>query len=229
MPRKYLILIADEDAHMRDILADQLTLREDFSLHLVDTALKGFNMIRSDPPDLLILNMNAHDVDGTDFIRTIRREGFRFPIIVLTEHAEWQMEVMWLELGANDLIRHPFCFAVLLARIRVQLRQFDTCHEVVYKIGLLTIHPAKKKAIKTDGDEHQLTDKELKILRYLRLANEKVISREVLLTRLWGTASSSKSHALESHIYRLRQKIEPDPQKPRYLITARCGYKLRHL
>lgn len=228
MPRTYLILIVDEDAYTRDILADQLTLRKDFSLRLADTALKGLTIIKSDPPDLLILNSNTTDVDGKDIIKTIRREGFRFPIIVLTEHTEWQEEVEWLELGASDLISRPFYFAVFLARIRVQLRQLKTCGAVVYKIGLLTIDPATKKAINIDGDEHQFTDKEFRILEYLRLANEQVISREVLLTQVWGTALLPKSHTLETHIYRLRQKIEPDPRNPRHLVTARCGYKLRH-
>jgi DNA-binding response OmpR family regulator len=124
-------------------------------------------------------------------------------------------------------VTKPFKLAVLLARIRAQLRQHEQSEDAVFTIGRFTFKPASKLLVDDGGSKTRLTEKETSILKYLYRANEKVVSRETLLHEVWGYNAGVTTHTLETHIYRLRQKIEPDAQSPKLLITETGGYRLQ--
>lgn len=134
--------------------------------------------------------------------------------------------ILGLESGANDYVVKPFRFAVLLARIRAQLRQHEQSEDAVFSIGPYTFRPAAKILLGSDGSKIRLTEKETSILKYLYRAGERVVTREVLLHEVWGYNAGVTTHTLETHIYRLRQKIERDPSNAELLITETGGYKL---
>ena len=156
----------------------------------------------------------------------LRKAGFKAPIIMLTGNDSDADTILGLDAGANDYITKPFKFAVLLARIRAQLRQHEQSEDAVFTIGKYTFKPASKLLIDEKGSKIRLTEKETSILKYLYRAGEKVVTRDVLLLEVWGYNAGVTTHTLETHIYRLRQKIERDPSNAELLITETGGYKL---
>jgi DNA-binding response OmpR family regulator len=156
----------------------------------------------------------------------MRRNGFRSPIIMLTAQASDADTVLGLEAGANDYVVKPFKFAVLLARIRAQLRQYEASEDAVFQIGPYTFRPGAKLLVSEKGSKLKLTEKETAILRFLYRAGQKVVGRDVLLAEVWGYNANVTTHTLETHIYRLRQKIESNPSQARILVTEPGGYKL---
>jgi DNA-binding response OmpR family regulator len=134
--------------------------------------------------------------------------------------------VLGFDSGADDYVTKPFRFAVLLARIRAHLRQFESSDDATFRIGQYTFQPSSKHLINDKGGKLRLTEKETAILRYLYRAGQNVVTREVLLREVWGYNSNVTTHTLETHIYRLRQKIERDPAHAQMLVTEAGGYKL---
>jgi DNA-binding response OmpR family regulator len=172
------------------------------------------------------MDVGLPDMDGRDAVRQLRRDGFRGPIIMLTGQASDADTVLGLESGANDYVVKPFKFAVLLARIRAQLRQHEASEDAVFRIGPYTFRPGAKILVSEKGSKLKLTEKETAILRYLYRAGTKVVSRDTLLAEVWGYNAHVTTHTLETHIYRLRQKIEINPSSARILVTEPGGYKL---
>jgi DNA-binding response OmpR family regulator len=220
------ILIVDDDDELRDMLVEQLALHEEFEAQGADTATKGLETAKGAHFDLLIMDISLPDMDGRDAVRTLRNGGFKAPIIMLTGHDSDADTIMGLESGANDYVTKPFRFAVLLARIRSQLRQHDASEDAVFTIGPYSFRPAAKVLLGAKGGKVRLTEKETAILRYLFRAAQKPVSRDVLLQEVWGYNSGVTTHTLETHIYRLRQKIEQDAGNPAILVTDAGGYKL---
>jgi len=135
--------------------------------------------------------------------------------------------ILGLDAGANDYVTKPFRLGVLLARLRAQLRQHDQSEDAVLVIGPFTFRPAAKLLLETEsGKRIRLTEKEAQILKFLYRANEKVVPRDTLLNEVWGYNAGVTTHTLETHVYRLRQKIEADPSKAEILITEPGGYRL---
>ena len=147
-------------------------------------------------------------------------------IIMLTGHDTDSDTILGLESGANDYVTKPFRFAVLLARIRAQLRQHEASEDAVFTIGPYSFRPSSKLLLSPKGSKVRLTEKETAILRYLYRAGQKPVSRETLLQEVWGYNSGVTTHTLETHIYRLRQKVEKDAAVPSILVTEAGGYKL---
>jgi DNA-binding response OmpR family regulator len=145
---------------------------------------------------------------------------------MLTGHDTDSDTILGFESGANDYVAKPFRFAVLLARIRAQLRQHEASEDAVFTVGSYAFHPSSKMMIDDKGRKIRLTEKETAILRFLFRAGARSISREVLLQEVWGYNSGVTTHTLETHIYRLRQKIEKDAAAPELLVTEAGGYKL---
>ena len=136
--------------------------------------------------------------------------------------------VLGLDAGANDYVAKPFSFNVLLARIRAHFRQYELSEDAVFDIGPYIFRPSSQiLEIREDGKKIRLTEKETSILRYLYKAGGKAVTREELLTEVWGYNSGVTTHTLETHVYRLRQKFEPDPTVARLLITEPGGYSLQ--
>ena len=172
------------------------------------------------------MDVGLPDIDGYDAVRILRKNGFKAPIIMLTGHDSDSDTILALEIGANDYVTKPFRFAVLLARIRAQLRQHEASNDAIFTIGPYSFRPSSKFLLNRKGNRMRLTDKETAILRYLYRADQQPISRETLLQEVWGYNSGVTTHTLETHIYRLRQKIEKDAAAPAILVTESRGYKL---
>jgi DNA-binding response OmpR family regulator len=220
------ILIVDDDGELRDALVEQLSLHDEFEAIAADTGARGVQAAKSGQIDLVIMDVGLPDIDGREAVRILRKSSFKAPIIMLTGHDTDSDTILGLEAGANDYVTKPFRFAVLLARIRAQLRQHEASEDAVFAIGPYSFQPSSKLLMGSKGNKVRLTEKETAILRFLFRAGQKAISREVLLQEVWGYNSGVTTHTLETHIYRLRQKIEKDAAMPEILVTEAGGYKL---
>ena len=220
------ILIVDDDTELREALLEQLLLHDEFDPVSADTGARGVAAAKSGQIDLVIMDVGLPDIDGREAVRILRKNGFKAPIIMLTAHDTDFDTVLGLESGANDYVAKPFRFAVLLARIRAQLRQHEASEDAVFAIGPYSFRPSSKLLVNAKGTKVRLTEKETAILRFLYRAGQRAISREVLLQEVWGYNSGVTTHTLETHIYRLRQKIENDAAAPEILVTEAGGYKL---
>lgn len=220
------ILLVDDDNDLREALTEQLGVYDEFAITQEETASSAIETARNTHTDLLIMDVGLPDMDGREAVKLLRKGGFKSPIIMLTGHDTDSDTILGLEAGANDYIAKPFKFAVLLARIRAQLRQHEQSEDAVFTIGQYSFRPAQKLLVEEDGGKIRLTEKETAILKYLYRAEQKVITRDVLLEEVWGYNSGVTTHTLETHIYRLRQKIERDPSNATLLVTESGGYKL---
>ena len=220
------ILIVDDDAELSNALVEQLALHEEFEAIAADNAAKGMQAARNGHVDLVIMDVGLPDVDGREAVRILRKNGFKAPIIMLTGHDTDSDTILGLESGANDYVTKPFRFAVLLARIRAQLRQHEASEDAVFTIGPYTFRPSSKLLVNAKGNKVRLTEKETAILRYLFRAGQRPVSREILLQEVWGYNFGVTTHTLDTLIYRLRQKIERDAASPAILVTEAGGYKL---
>ncbi len=220
------ILLVDDDEDLREALTEQLSLYEEFDVSSEASATKGVQAARNNHVDLLVMDVGLPDMDGREAVKLLRKGGFRAPIIMLTGHDTDSDTILGLEAGANDYVTKPFRFAVLLARIRAQLRTHEQSEDAVFSIGPYTFKPSQKMLLEDNGQKIRLTEKETAIMKYLYRAEQKIIGRDELLEQVWGYNSGVTTHTLETHIYRLRQKIEKDPSNARLLVTDGGGYKL---
>ena len=220
------ILLVDDDNDLRAALHDQLSLHDEFDVAQVDTARKGLEFAKANNPDLVLFDVSLPDMDGREAVKVLRKSGFKSPIIMLTSNTSDADQILGLDAGANDYVLKPFKFAVLLARIRAQLRQHEQSEDAVFTIGPFTFKPAAKMLLDEKNAKVRLTEKETSILKYLFRSGGKVVSRETLLHEVWGYNAGVTTHTLETHIYRLRQKIETDPSNAQLLVTESGGYKL---
>jgi len=222
------ILLVEDDEALRESLADQLHLHEEFEAVVADTAARALDLTRNQRFDLILLDIGLPDMDGREVCRLLRRNGVRTPIIMLTGADTESDTILGLDSGANDYITKPFRLGVLLARIRAQLRQHELTEDAVFPIGPYSFQPGAKVLLDPARNRKvRLTEKETAILKYLYRAGDKVIGRDVLLDEVWGYNAAVATHTLETHIYRLRQKIEEDPSNAQILITESGGYRLQ--
>ncbi|CAH1679319.1 DNA-binding response OmpR family regulator [Hyphomicrobiales bacterium] len=226
MPSARHLLIVDDEQDLRETLAEQLALVEEFTVTTAANATEAIASVAAGRTDLVIMDVGLPDKDGRDAVKIMREGGFRAPIIMLTALGGDSDTVQGLEAGANDYVVKPFKFAVLLARIRAQLRQHEASEDAVFSIGPYTFRPSAKLLVNARGSKLKLTEKETAILRFLYRADQKVVGRDTLLAEVWGYNAGVTTHTLETHIYRLRQKIEEDPSEARILVTEAGGYKL---
>ena len=221
------ILIVEDDTTLLEMLSDQLQLHEEFSTVGVTTATEALEQAKEDYFDVILLDVGLPDMDGREVCRLMRRNGVTSPIIMLTGAETDADTILGLDAGANDYIVKPFRLGVLLARLRAHIRQHERSDDAVFTIGPYTFQPANKLLVNNEDEKKvRLTDKETAILKYLYRSGNKVVSRDVLLDEVWGYNASVTTHTLETHVYRLRQKIEADPSNARILITEPGGYRL---
>ena len=226
MAQRKTILIIDDDEDLRGALAEQVELEPDLHAEQAPTATAGIAAAGALRPDLILLDVDLPDMNGRDACRRLREGGVRAPVIMLTAAAADSDTIQGLEAGADDYVTKPFKFAVLLARIRAQLRAHEQSENAVFRIGPYEFRPAQKLLLDDRQKKIRLTEKETNILRYLYRADGQPVSREELLAEVWGYNAGVTTHTLETHIYRLRQKIEPDAGAGRLLVTETGGYRL---
>ena len=220
------VLLVDDDSELASSLAEQLQLHEEFDTVVAHTGAKGLEATKDAYFDILLLDVGLPDMDGRDLCRLMRRNGVKAPIIMLTGADSEADTILGLDSGANDYVTKPFKLAVLMARLRAQLRQHELSEEAVFAIGPYSFQPAQKVLLDEAEKKIRLTEKETAILKYLYRTKDTVVSREKLLQEVWGYNAEVTTHTLETHIYRLRQKIEQDPSNAEILITEKGGYRL---
>jgi DNA-binding response OmpR family regulator len=221
------ILIVDDDTALRQSLAEQLERDGEFSVVECETAAAALTSIGHERFDAMLLDVGLPDMDGRDLCRQIRRAAINVPIVMLTAADSEGDTVQGLDAGADDYVTKPFRLNVLLARLRAHLRQSEHRDDAVFAIGPYTFRPgAKLMTDPTRRKKVRLTEKETAILRYLYHAGDRAIGRATLLDEVWGYNAGVTTHTLETHVYRLRQKIERDPANAEILVTEPGGYRL---
>ena len=229
MAAKRAILIVEDDELLRDNLAEQLAEDHGFAVTTaatLDDAARICNDVDSHF-DAVLLDIGMPDGDGCHFCARVRRQGHKMPIIMLTGSAGEADVIRGLESGANDYIVKPFRTNELLARLRTQLRLFESSEDAVFAVGPYTFRPAKKLLVEPGNNRRiRLTDKEAAILKFLYRSDSRAVDRQILLHEVWGYNPAVTTHTLETHIYRLRQKMEVHPKNPVLLLTENGGYRL---
>ncbi len=220
------ILIVEDDAFLREELVEQLALYNEFELLSCERAFDAVKLVDGQYFDLILMDVGLPDMDGREAVKLIRRNGFKGPIIMLTAQDSEADIILGLDSGANDYVLKPFRVGELLARMRAQFRQFEQSEDAVFKLGPYVFKPSIKRLTEKNGDEIRLTEKETAILKYLYRADGSSIGRDELLCEVWGYNSGITTHTLETHIYRLRQKIEPKGGDIKIIITDSKGYKI---
>ncbi|MEO1041213.1 MAG: response regulator transcription factor [Pseudomonadota bacterium] len=227
MTRKAKVLLIDDDELLVGALAEQFGDHSEFQLSTARTGSEALELLVTQAHiDIVLLDIGLPDMDGRDACRKLRENGFKSPILMLTGSDGDDDVINGLDAGANDYITKPFKFAVLLARMRAHLRSHEQSEDAIFKIGPYDFKPAVKMLITGDDRKIKLTEKEASILKYLYRAGGQPVSRDVLLDEVWGYNSGVTTHTLETHVYRLRQKIEPNPGQAELLVTESGGYRL---
>ena len=225
MPSAKRILLVDDDEMLRASLAEQFARpmgrtnrsRREPTARAIRRALKGST-------NSWCWTSRSPMATGANSAAPFAIPGVTCPIIILTASDSDADTIDGLKAGANDYITKPFRFAVLMARVDAHLRSHGTSEEAIYRIGPYTFRPSAKVLVE-GGKRIRLTEKETNILKYLQRAGS-TVSRDVLLHEVWGYNPAVSTHTLETHIYRLRQKIEKDPSRAQLLITESGGYRL---
>ncbi|MEY4879387.1 MAG: hypothetical protein RJB62_856 [Pseudomonadota bacterium] len=223
MPSSKRVLLVDDDDMLRESLAEQFAASGYEPVSAADIA-EARKVGTEGLYEFMVLDVSLPDGDGRELCGEFRGKGVTCPIIMLTASDTDEDTIAGLKAGANDYIAKPFRFAVLMARVEAHLRSHEVSEEAIYRIGPYTFRPSAKLLL--EGVKRvRLTEKETNILKFLQRAGD-TVSREVLLHEVWGYNPAVTTHTLETHIYRLRQKIERDPAHAQILITESGGYRL---
>ena len=220
------LLLVDDDNDLREALAEQFSLYEGFNVLQAANAAEGVSQAEAERVDLILLDVEMPDMDGREACKLMRTRGVRAPIVMLTGQDTDADTILGLDSGANDYVTKPFKFSVLLARVRAHLRSFEQSEDATFDVGPYEFRPSMKLLVREDERKIRLTEKETNILKYLYRAGGKSVGRDELLSEVWGYNAAVTTHTLETHIYRLRQKIEPDPGQARLLLTESGGDRL---
>ncbi len=232
MAVKKRVLLVDDDEILRGELVAQFALYDEFETHDVGSGTEGLALAKAQTFDMIILDVDMPDMQGTEVAQLIRAAGIATPIVMLTGNTGDASEILGLNSGANDYVTKPFRFGVLLARLRAHLRTFEQSEDAVFTVGPYSFKPAAKKLTPPEDPsgrpvrDIRLTEKETNILKYLYRAGGKAVARDELLEEVWGYNSGVTTHTLETHVYRLRQKIELVKGEATLLLTQPGGYSL---
>jgi two-component system, OmpR family, KDP operon response regulator KdpE len=218
------ILVVDDEPQILRALRTSLR-GAGYEVDAVDTAEAALTAAAVNPPDAVILDLVLPDGRGTDVARELRTWS-NVPIIVLSVVGEEREKVAALDAGADDYVTKPFGIEELLARLRAALRRREPSGEPVVELGALRID-LEKQSVHVDGELVQLTPHEFALLRALARSPGKLLTHSALLREVWGRAYGDESHYLHVYVSQLRRKLEPDPARPRYILTEPgAGYRL---
>jgi DNA-binding response OmpR family regulator len=221
------ILIVEDEPNMRIGLRDNLEF-EDYKVEIAEDGEEALFKIRNNEYNLVLLDVMLPKKSGFDVCKAIRKDGNKVPIILLTAKGEEIDKVLGLELGADDYVTKPFSLRELLARIKAVLRRggLESEETAEVKIGRMKVDFAGYKAF-VDDEQIQMSYKEFEILNYLWNKKNSTVSREDLLSNIWGYNEAPTTRTVDNFIVKLRNKIEKDPNHPQIIITVHgIGYKL---
>ena len=220
------LLIVDDDAFLRATLKEQFLAEGFTEIYEAASLIETFRAIDGCNPDLIILDIRLPDGNGIEICRKLRERGFAKPIIMLTGQNAEQDIISSLEAGANDYVIKPMRLGELLARVKSQLWQHKASDTARFSIGGLSFLPANKLLKSADESRKViLTEKESTILKYLYRAHPNCVAKEELLAEVWGFQNGLSTHTVETHIYRLRQKVKR-LSKENIILTSGQGYSL---
>jgi len=226
--KEKILIIEDEEALVETLRYN--LIREGYQVYTATDGMSGLEMARSEKPDLIILDLLLPKLDGLSVCRILRQEGSSVPILMLTCRDEEMDKVLGLELGADDYVTKPFSLRELLARVKALLRRVEMLRQEerkpeVISVGELTIDLRRHRAF-WKGQELELSPKEFALLAFLARNRGMVLSRELILERVWGYDYVGDTRTVDVHIRWLREKIEEDPGNPRHILTVRgIGYQ----
>jgi DNA-binding response OmpR family regulator len=222
------ILVVEDEPDMQRGLRDNLEF-EHYQVDLAEDGQTALKKITEGAYDLIILDIMLPAMSGLDVCRNVRQQGITTPILMLTARGEEIDKVLGLELGADDYVTKPCGVRELLARVKALLRRSEGAAgggQDKMVLGSLEIDFPAYAAVRA-GKPLDLTPKEIEIMKYFWHHRNKTVSREELLTNVWGYDQSISSRTVDNFILKLRQKIEEDPANPRFLLTIHgVGYKL---
>jgi DNA-binding response OmpR family regulator len=220
------ILIVEDDAPLRRSLAEQLELHAEFASRECDSGAAALDFVRQHAVDAVLVGDALPDMDAHELCRRLRRTGLHGPIVILAAANGPAEPERALAAGASDYVKKPLRVSDLLARLRTRLRSGNGGDDAVVTIGPYAFQPSTR-LLRDPSRRKQvrLTDKEAAILKFLYRAG-KAIGRDTLLGEVWGYNAGVTTHTLETHVYRLRRKIERDPAKAEILVTEPGGYRL---
>jgi len=220
------LLVIDDDPFLRATLKEQFAVEGFHEVFEAENLVEAFQQVDARAPDLVILDIRLPDGNGIEICRKLRERGFTRPIIMLTGQNAEQDIIASLEAGANDYVTKPMRMGELLARVKSQLWQHRASDTARFSIGGLSFIPANKLLKSADESRKViLTEKESTILKYLYRAHPSCVPKEELLAEVWGFQNGLSTHTVETHIYRLRQKVKRLTNK-NLIITSSLGYSL---
>ncbi len=220
------VLLVDDDDVLRQALAEQFLSLGGFRVLQASTQAAGLNTVLQEQVDIILLDEALPDTDTGSVCALMRARGIRAPILILSGRGSERDPRFALDAGASDHIQKPFFFLALLTRIRALVRSFEQSEAAQFRIGPYQFYPTLKLLLADPERRIRLTEKETSMLRYLYRARGKAVGRDELLSQVWGYHAAVTTHTLETHVYRLRQKIEPDPAVACLLLTEAGGYRL---
>lgn len=224
------VLVVDDEPSIVELVRFALE-REGFTTGAAADGEEALRKVEADHPDLVLLDLMLPRMSGLDVCRILRQRYPALPIIILTARGEETDKVLGLELGADDYVTKPFSPRELVARVRAVLRRTVPVGEEsgVLRIGPVTLDPQRYE-VTVNGRKIELAPKEFDLLRMLMANKGVVLSRDVLLQKVWGYDFAGDTRTIDVHVVRLRQKIEEDPSQPRLIETVRgVGYRFRDI
>ena len=222
------ILLINNDKDLGEALAFQLSLGEKYQIVESNYETSALAQIDNNFYDLVIINSQSSNLKGYNFTKNLRLSGYKQPIIMLINQNSNLDIPDDQNHKADEYIIKPFRYMVLLKSVETQFHKFKKLENTQYSIGNYIFKPNSKILELDKNRSIRLTEKENNILKLLYKNLGNIVSRDTLLHEVWGYNSKVTTHTLETHIYRLRQKIEDDPSNACFLITEPGGYKLRH-
>jgi DNA-binding response OmpR family regulator len=217
------VLLVEDDDGISELVAEGLA-REGLQVERTRDAESALVALTRSEPDAILLDLGLPGIDGLEFCRLVRRTR-RTPLLILTSRREETDKVLGLELGADDYVTKPFGVRELAARVKALVRRAEPAADPARRFGPLTIDTSAKVVTKA-GQPLELTAMEYRILEVLSAAPGRVFSRDEILDRLGEAAHAGYERTIDSHLARLRRKVEDDPRRPRFLETVRgLGYR----
>jgi len=222
------ILVIEDDIFMREGIRDNLEF-EGYDVYMTGSGEEGLLLFQEHRPDLIILDVMLTGIDGIEVCRKLRSEKKRVPIIMLSVRSTEVDKVLGLETGADDYMTKPFGIKELVARIKVVLRRFESKPlETVYTLEDIEVDIVRQE-VRKRGVPIEFTAKEFDLLRYFLENNGKPLSRDLLLEDVWGQCVETTTRTVDTHVLKLRKKLEKTPDSPRYLLTIYgVGYKFNY-
>jgi DNA-binding response OmpR family regulator len=222
------ILVIEDEPDMLTILRDNLEF-EGYKVTVTRSGEEGITLARREPPDVILLDLMLPGMSGYDVCRKLRGHGLTSPIIIITARNTDVDRIAGLDLGADDYIGKPFNIGEVLARVRVQLRRVQSQaprsgDEFRFANVLVDL---RRQVVKVGGKRVEMSSREFHLLSYLILHRGELVSRDQVMADVWGYSHPPMTRTVDNFVSKLRSKLEPDPQRPRYILTVYgTGYRL---